>query len=58
LVEAVKLKFVELDNIYKASQGVTTYNEVKGEEEYQPKLDILINCAGIIFAGDLDNTFP
>ena len=57
-MEAVKLKFIELDNIYKASQGVTTYNEVKGEGEYQPKLDILINCAGIIFAGDLDNTFP
>jgi hypothetical protein len=35
-----------------------TYNLTKGEEEYQPKLDILINCAGIIFAGDLDNTFP
>ena len=26
--------------------------------ESQPKLDILINCAGVIFAGDLDNTFP
>lgn len=24
----------------------------------QPRLDILINCAGWIFAGDLDNTFP
>ena len=57
-MEAVKLKFIELDNIYKASQGVTTYNEVKGEEEYQPKLDILINSAGNIYTGDIDNTFP
>lgn len=63
LVEAVKTKFVDLDNLQRAqSQGAgggqTTFNQMKGEEEYQPKLDILINCAGIIFAGDLDNTFP
>jgi short-subunit dehydrogenase involved in D-alanine esterification of teichoic acids len=37
---------------------VTTFNQAKGEEEYQPKLDILINGAGIIFAGDLEHTFP
>ena len=59
LVEAVKNKFVDLDNLAKAqAQGQTTFNQAKGEEEYQPKLDVLINCAGIIFAGDLDNTFP
>lgn len=58
LVEAVKLKFIEQDNIFQAGVGMKTYNLTKGEEEYQPKLDILINCAGIIFAGDLDNTFP
>lgn len=26
--------------------------------QYQPKLDILINAAGIIFAGDLESIFP
>ena len=35
-----------------------TYNADKGENEYQPKLDVLVNCAGVIFAGDLDNIFP
>ena len=38
--------------------GITTYNHAKGEEEYQPKVDILINCAGVIFAGDLESTYP
>lgn len=37
---------------------MTTYNKEKGEEEYQPKLDILLNCAAVVFAGDLDTTFP
>ena len=58
LVEAVKDKFINLDNLQKAQAGQTTFNQAKGEEEYQPKLDVLVNCAGIIFAGDLDNTFP
>ena len=58
LVEAVKNKFIEHDNMQKAAMGMRTYDQTKGEEEYQPKLDILVNCAGIIFAGDLDNTFP
>lgn len=40
LVEAVKNKFMEQDNIMKAAmgnagaQGIKTYNQVKGEEEY------------------------
>ena len=58
MVEAVKNKFIEMDNIFNAAQGMKTYDQTKKEEEYQPKLDILINAAGIIFAGDLDNTFP
>lgn len=37
---------------------IKTYNQDKGEDEYQPHLDILINCAGVIFAGDLESTFP
>ena len=37
---------------------MTTLNRDKGEYEYQPKLDILINCAAVVFAGDLDTTFP
>lgn len=46
----------------KAAMGninpVKAVNQVNGEEEIHPKLDILICCAGVIFAGDLDNTFP
>ena len=57
LIEAVKQKFVQLDNVHK-SATVQTYNKEKNAMESQPKLDILINCAGVIFAGDLDNTFP
>ena len=45
LVQAVKTKFHELD----IDQPL---------EDYQPKLDVLVNCAGIIYPGDLDNTFP
>jgi hypothetical protein len=37
---------------------MTSYNELKVEEEFQQKLDIHINCARKIFARDLDNTFP
>ena len=40
------------------SAGVTTFNKDRQEEEYQPKLDILINCAAVIFAGDMETTFP
>lgn len=40
------------------NNGVKTFNQVNGEEEVHPKLDILICCVGVIFAGDLDNTFP
>ena len=57
LVEAVKHKFMEQDNIMAAS-GMKTFNQAENKEEYQPRLDILINAAGIIFAGDLDSTFP
>jgi NADP-dependent 3-hydroxy acid dehydrogenase YdfG len=28
------------------------------QQEYQPRLDILVNCAGVIFSGDLETTFP
>ena len=52
------MKFIEQDNLLRASQIRKTYNQNKGQEDYQPRLDILINAAGIIFAGDLDNTFP
>ena len=41
-----------------AASGMKTYNQAENKEEYQPRLDILINAAGIIFAGDLDCTFP
>ena len=61
LVEACKARFKELDRVRSTGNqgpGMTTYNREKGEEEYQPKLDILINCAAVIFAGDLDTTFP
>lgn len=58
MVEAVKNKLIELDRSAGGPSGVTTFNQAKGEEEYQPKLDILINGAGIIFAGDLEHTFP
>ena len=40
------------------NNGVKTFNQVNGEEEVHPKLDILICCAGVISAGYLDNTFP
>lgn len=26
--------------------------------EFRPMLDIFVNCVGVIFAGDIDNTFP
>tara|TARA_B110000285_G_C14771787_1_gene444324 strand:- start:130 stop:276 length:147 start_codon:yes stop_codon:yes gene_type:complete len=48
---------MEQDNIMAAS-GMKTFNQAENKEEYQPRLDILINAAGIIFAGDLDSTFP
>lgn len=48
---------MEQDNIMAAS-GMKTFNQAENKEEYQPRLDILINAAGIIFAGDLDCTFP
>ena len=38
--------------------GVKTIDPASGEFQYQPKLDILVNCAGIIYPGDLDNSFP
>mmetsp|Transcript_1084 Transcript_1084/g.1999 ORF Transcript_1084/g.1999 Transcript_1084/m.1999 type:complete len:214 (+) Transcript_1084:805-1446(+) len=57
LVEAVKIKFTEMDNISKASNFKNSQRNVE-EVENQPKLDVLINCAGIIFAGDLDSIFP
>jgi NAD(P)-dependent dehydrogenase (short-subunit alcohol dehydrogenase family) len=44
-VEACKSKLTELDK----QEGII---------DTVPKLDILINCAGRIFPGDLDNTFP
>ena len=40
------------------SANVAKTVSAQGEVVVQPKLDILINCAGWIFAGDLDNTFP
>ena len=58
LVEACKARFKELDRARKAQAGLTTVNKDNGKEEYQPKLDILINCAAVIFAGDMDTTFP
>ena len=36
---------------------MTTLNKDM-KEEYQPTLDILLNCAGVIFSGDLENIFP
>lgn len=41
--------------IEKVDSGV---QKLKQGQEFQPRLDVLINCAGVIFAGDLDNTFP
>jgi len=34
LVEAVKNKFIEMDNILNAAQGMRTYDQTKKEEEY------------------------
>lgn len=53
----MKHKFLEWDKINNRA-GVPTYNPLIGTTEYQPRLDILINCAGVVFAGDLDNIFP
>jgi NADP-dependent 3-hydroxy acid dehydrogenase YdfG len=30
----------------------------KESQNYCPKLDVLINAAGVIFAGDLESSFP
>jgi short-subunit dehydrogenase involved in D-alanine esterification of teichoic acids len=30
----------------------------KETTNYNPKLDVLINAAGVIFAGDLESSFP
>jgi len=42
----------------KKVDGKVVKEEVEEEDVYEPKLDILINCAGIIFSGDLENTYP
>ena len=56
-MEAVKTKFIELDKHEDEIKHVKTVDP-NGEYQYQPKLDILINCAGVIYPGDLDNSFP
>ena len=30
----------------------------RDSQGYNPKLDVLINAAGVIFAGDLETSFP
>ena len=48
LVDAVRNKFMKQDNI---QPGPDSSN-------YNPKLDVLINAAGVVFAGDLESSFP
>lgn len=54
LAEAVKNKLIEIEKV----ENSLNNTKIKEDQEFQPRLDALINCAGVIFAGDLDNTFP
>jgi len=54
MVEAVKRKFkIEDKQIHANSKNPEPFNE-----KSLPYLDILANCAGVIYPGDLGMVFP
>lgn len=52
---------MELENIESMRLGLQQEflkKTTDPDNPYKPKLDILINCAGVVFSGDLESTFP
>ena len=59
LIEACKHKFKEIDRVHPPPPKYDEYGKIiPVPKDLEPKLDVLINCAAVIFAGDLENTFP
>ena len=54
MVEAVKRKF----KIEDKQEHVNSKNPAPFNEKTLPRIDILVNCAGVIYPGDLDMMFP